>query len=118
MQKSLSHFSAKNASSLDKGAFDGQGQALSLRYDIEFNLITTVSYHIFVNYFGRSKPLPYIVGYNFSLRAKHLLLFTLNFSLPVSHGIRLPCIKSAKNKTLENAFANSRVDFIGSYISY
>ena len=41
----------------------GQGQALSLRYDIEFNLIATVSYHISVNHFGRSKPLPYIVGY-------------------------------------------------------
>ena len=52
----------------------GQGQALSLRYDIEFNLIATVSYNISANYLGRSKPLPYIVGYNFSLRAKHQLL--------------------------------------------
>ena len=96
---------AKNDSPLKDGAearikFDikcGQGRALSLRYDIEFNLITTVSYHIFVNYFGRSKPLPYIVGYNFSLRAKHLLLFTLNFSLPVSHG-KPPTVHKVRQK--------------------
>ena len=34
--KSLSHFSAKNASSLYKGAFGGQGRALSLRYVLIF----------------------------------------------------------------------------------
>ena len=37
----------------------GQGQALSLRYDIEFNLITAESGNIFANLFGGSKPPPY-----------------------------------------------------------
>ena len=62
--KSLSHFfvSKKNDSSLGEGDFGGQGRALSLRYDIEFNLTVTVSYQISVNYFGGSKPPPYTVG--------------------------------------------------------
>ena len=36
----------------------GQQQALSLRYDIEFNLISTVSYYIPVDFLGGSKPPP------------------------------------------------------------
>ena len=35
---------------------NGQPQGLSLRYDISFNLLTAVSYHIFVNFHGGSKP--------------------------------------------------------------
>ena len=63
--KSLSHFFVpKNDSSLYKGAFDGQPQGLSLRHDIEFNLIATVSYNISANYLGRSKPPPYNVKGN------------------------------------------------------
>ena len=62
--------------------FCGQGRALSLRYDIEFNLIAADNRHISVNYYGGSKPPPYRVGYIFSIRAKHPLLFTLHFSLP------------------------------------
>ena len=73
----------KNDSSLYKGAFVGQGQALSLRYDIEFNLIAADNRHISVNYYGGSKPPPYRVGYIFSIRAKHPLLFTFHSSLPV-----------------------------------
>ena len=62
--KSLSHFSAKNDSSLYKGAFVGQPQGLSLRHDIEFNLIATVSDDVSANYLGRSKPPPYNVKGN------------------------------------------------------
>ena len=65
-------FLRKNDSPLKDGAeaqieFDiefGQGQALSLRYDIEFNLITTFSYHISVNSLGGSKPPPYTAKTN------------------------------------------------------
>ena len=42
-----------------EGAFVGQPQGLSLRYDIEFNFATAESSNIFANSFGRSKPLPY-----------------------------------------------------------
>ncbi len=41
----------------------GQPQGLSLRYDIFFNLLTAVSYHISVSSHGGSKPPPYTVGY-------------------------------------------------------
>ena len=41
----------------------GQGRALSLRYDIEFNLELTESSFVFVGLFGGSKPPPYHVGY-------------------------------------------------------
>ena len=66
-------FLRKNDSPLKDGAeaqieFDiefGQGQALSLRYDIEFNLTTAESSNIFANSFGRSKPLPYRVRCDF-----------------------------------------------------
>ena len=66
-KNSLSHFSAKNDSPLKDGAeaqieFDikfGQGRALSLRYNIKFNFIITVSRYIYVNFHGGSKPPPY-----------------------------------------------------------
>ena len=82
-------FLRKNDSPLKDGAeaqieFDvefGQGRALSLRYDIEFNLIAADNRHISVNYYGGSKPPPYRVGYIFSIRAKHPLLFTFLSSL-------------------------------------
>ena len=62
-------FQKKNDSSLKDGAeaqieFDikfGQGQALSLRYNIKFNFIITVSRYIYVNFLGGSKPPPYRV---------------------------------------------------------
>ena len=57
-------FQKKNDSSLYKGAFVGQPQGLSLRYDIEFNLIATVSYNISTNFHGGSKPPPYNVKGN------------------------------------------------------
>ena len=41
----------------------GQPQGLSIRYDIFFNLLTAVSYHISVSFLGGSKPPPYTVGY-------------------------------------------------------
>ena len=69
--------------------FCGQGRALSLRYDIEFNLIAADNRHISVNYYGGSKPPPYRVGYIFSIRAKHPLLFTFHCSFS------LPCVKGA-----------------------
>ena len=69
--------------------FCGQGRALSLRYDIEFNLIAAANRHISVNYYGGSKPLPYRVGYIFSIRAKHPLLFTFHCSFSLS------CVKGA-----------------------
>ena len=61
-------FLRKNDSPLKDGAevqieFDiacGQGRALSLRYNIKFNFIITVSRYIYVNFHGRSKPLPYM----------------------------------------------------------
>ena len=58
-----SFFVPKNDSSLYKGAFVRQGRALSLRYDIEFNLILAESSFVFVNFHGGSKPPPYTVGY-------------------------------------------------------
>ena len=54
-----------------------------LRFNVFFNLTTPDYRHISDNSLGRSKPLPYIVGCYFSLRAKHPLLFTLHSSLPV-----------------------------------
>ena len=54
-----SFFVPKNDSSLYKGAYIGQPQGLSLRYDISFNLLTAVSYHIFISFHGGSKPPPY-----------------------------------------------------------
>ncbi len=60
----------KNDSSLYKGAFVGQGQALSLRYDIEFNLIVAVNNYVFVNLFGGSKPPPYREKSNYSVQNK------------------------------------------------
>ena len=56
-----------------------------LRFNVFFNLTTPDHRHISDNSLGRSKPLPYIVGYYSSLRAKHLLLFTLHFSLFTFH---------------------------------
>ena len=44
-----------------EGAFDGQPQGLSLRHDIEFDLIATDSSYIFANSLGGSKPTPYRV---------------------------------------------------------
>ena len=49
----------------DEGACVGQPQGLSLRYDIFFNLLTAVSYHISVSFHGGSKPPPYAVELNF-----------------------------------------------------
>ena len=43
--------------------FCGQGRALSLRYDIELNLLTAFIRYIYVNYHGGSKPPPYTIGY-------------------------------------------------------
>ena len=70
--KSLSHFfvSKKNDSSLGEGDFGGQGRALSLRYDIEFNLIVAVNNYVFVNLFGGSKPPPYREKSNYSVQNK------------------------------------------------
>ena len=65
-----SFFVPKNDSSLYKGACVGQGQTLSLRYDIEFNLITAESSFVFVNFHGRSKPLPYIVRYEIHINGQ------------------------------------------------
>ena len=50
-----------------EGAFVGQPQGLSLRYDIEFNLIATVNNYVFVSFLGGSKPPPYAVGRKFTL---------------------------------------------------
>ena len=63
---------AKNDSPLKDGAearieYDikcGQGRALSLRYDIKFDLILTENYFVFVSFLGRSKPLPYHMKLN------------------------------------------------------
>ena len=44
-----------------EGAFDGQPQGLSLRHDIEFDLIATDNSYIFANFLGGSKPPPYHV---------------------------------------------------------
>ena len=58
-------------------------------YGMIFNsiLIATESSYIFVNFLGGSKPLPYIVGYNFhSVKAPtsfHYSLFTFHSSLPI-----------------------------------
>ena len=43
--------------------FCGQGRALSLRYDIKFDLILTENNFVFVSFLGRSKPLPYRMVY-------------------------------------------------------
>ena len=45
-----------------------------LYFHIIVNLIAPESSSVFVNSYGGSKPLPYTVGYNFSLRAKYQLL--------------------------------------------
>ena len=44
----------------------GQPQGLSLRYDIEFNLIAAVNNYVFVSFLGGSKPPPYAVGRTFT----------------------------------------------------
>ena len=59
--------------------FCGQGRALSLRYDIEFNLIATVSYHISANFHGGSKPPPYAEqGSLCRTVASHFLRYTIH----------------------------------------
>ena len=49
-----------------------------------FNLLTAVNYHISANSLGRSKPLPYTVGYIIQfVRSTHFFsLFTFHSSLP------------------------------------
>ena len=63
-------------------------------YGMIFNsiLIATESSYIFVNFLGGSKPLPYIVGYNFSLceSTNFFSLFALHFSLFSAHQGLLP----------------------------
>ena len=53
----------KNDSSLYKGAFVGQGQALSLRLCVYFNMIFSRELHIILTINGGSKPPPYIIRY-------------------------------------------------------
>ena len=90
----------------------GQGQALYLRYNIKFNFIITVSYNISANYHGRSKPLPYIVGYNFSLCAStnFFSLFTFHSYLfsAVRLATALPCwiLNSHSQATTFSLFFN------------
>ena len=71
-----SFFKRKMPAPSSEGAFDGQPQGLSLRHDIEFDLIATDNSYIFANFLGGSKPPPYCVGYIFSICAKYPLLFT------------------------------------------
>ena len=74
-----------------------------LRFNVFFNLTTPDHRHISDNSLGRSKPLPYIVGYYSSLRAKHLLLFTLHFSLFSA--------RKAHHRPTTSSFAPSFADY-------
>ena len=56
-----SFFKRKMPAPSSEGAFDGQPQGLSLRHDIEFDLIATDNSYIFANFLGGSKPPPYHV---------------------------------------------------------
>ena len=56
-----SFFKRKMPAPSSEGTFDGQPQGLSLRHDIEFDLIATDNSYIFANFLGGSKPPPYHV---------------------------------------------------------
>ena len=56
-----SFFKRKMTAPSSEGAFVGQPQGLSLRYDIEFNFIAAVNNYVFVSFLGGSKPPPYHV---------------------------------------------------------
>ena len=54
-------------SSLYKGAYIGQPQGLSLRYDVNFNFNVTDNSPISANLLGGSKPPPYLWDIKFNL---------------------------------------------------
>ncbi len=70
-----------------------------LYFHIIVNLIAPESSSVFVNSHGGSKPPPYTVGYNFSLRAKYQLLriLTTAFQPPLCKGCGSPVETSAFN---------------------
>ena len=71
----------------------GQGQALSLRHDIEFNLIAGVNNYVFVNYLGGSKPSPYnvVVCFVSFATAFGCFLLTMQLLLFRKNHARLAC---------------------------
>ena len=74
-------FLRKMTAPSSEGACVRQPQRLSIRFNVFFNLITPNERHISENFLGDSKPPSYRVGYIFSIRAKHLLLFVFHSSL-------------------------------------
>ena len=67
-----SFFKRKMPAPSSEGTFDGQPQGLSLRHDIEFDLIATDNSYIFANFLGGSKPPPY-----------HVVVSAENYHIPI-----------------------------------
>ena len=67
--------------------FCGQGRALSLRYDIKFDLILTENNFVFVSFLVRSKPCPTVWYIKFNLRFRPIFEGAVIFRRKMTEGV-------------------------------